>query len=219
MRALIRSRGRSPIPPVLLAAVRGLARGLIPMLLIATLAGAGTAMATDSPDRPLAGDWVLDAEASDAGRRRLDRELRDVAGDLRPRRAGNPELVSGRIRPGQLDDELLREVRLPEDRVSLAVTDRAVSFRRDGGIPEVLPTDGRPTVVDADNPGVRMAAWESGDLWVERASNHGTRVIERWYATEAGLAADYEVRNGLFEDPITFTLHFLPATGSDGTAR
>jgi hypothetical protein len=181
------------------------------LLTVLALPAAALGDAAPADAAALEGRWVLDAEASDGGRRRLEREVRDVAGDLRPRRPGNPALPSQRVRAPRLGDQLLAVVHLPERRVDLAVEPDRVRFRRDGGSEEVLPTDGRPTVVDAANPGVRMAAWEAGELWIERASDHGTRVIERWYAQAPGLAVDYQVRNALFEDPVEFTLRFRPA--------
>ncbi|MDZ7827479.1 MAG: hypothetical protein U5R48_17445 [Gammaproteobacteria bacterium] len=90
----------------------------------------------------------------------------------------------------------------------------AAIFRIDDGAPETLATDGRPSVVDGDRRGVRIAAWEDGALWIERTSDRGTRVIESWRRTDTGIRADYRVRNDLFEDPVRFSLHFVP-TGSE----
>jgi hypothetical protein len=175
------------------------ARRLLPLLL---LAAAGALAAPTGATPELAGLWYLDPERSDRADRRIRSALEDVSRDLRPRAA------PGRPRPAPSLPGLLRPLRIPEARVELRVTDVAVSFRLDDGPPQVLYTDGRPSVVDARNPGVSFAAWEDGALWVERTSDRGTRVVERWVLEEGGLRADYEVRNGLLEDPLAFTLRF-----------
>lgn len=169
-----------------------------------------------APSEALAGRWIVDAGRSDDGRASLRREVRRIDNDLRPSRAGNPILQRGTPRE-RLGEQLLGPLLLPERRIELRIDADAVHFRRDDTPPETLYTDGRPSVVSADSRGVRFAAWEDGVLWVERSSNRGTRVIEAWRRTQSGLAAEFEVRNDLFEEPVTFTLHLVPA--ADGEVR
>ena len=171
-------------------------------LLLLLSAPAAPAVPATDVDPGLAGLWYLDPERSDRADRRIRNALEDVSRDLRPR--GTP----GRPRRAPSLPGLLRPLRVPEARVELRMTDVAVSFRLDEGPPRVLYTDGRPSVVDARNPGVSFAAWEDGALWVERTSDRGTRVVERWALEAGGLRVDYEVRNGLLEEPLSFTLRF-----------
>ncbi|MEE4383208.1 MAG: hypothetical protein V2J02_14505 [Pseudomonadales bacterium] len=179
-----------------------IARGALLLLLVLLATSAVPAAPASEVTPALAGLWYLDPERSDRADRRIRSALEDVSRDLRPRAA------PGRPRPAPSLPGLLRPLRIPEARVELRVTDVAVSFRLDEGPPQVLYTDGRPSVVDARNPGVSFAAWEDGALWVERTSDRGTRVVERWALEPEGLRADYEVRNGLLEDPLSFTLRF-----------
>lgn len=180
------------------------------LLLFTTPAGVSASPSDVTPE--LAGLWYLDPERSDRADRRIRSALDDVSRDLRPRTA------PGRPRPAPTLAGLLRPLRVPEARVEVRVTDVAVSFRLDEGPPQVLYTDGRPSVVDARNPGVSFAAWEDGALWVERTSDRGTRVVERWALEAGGLRADYEVRNGLLEDPLSFTLRFADRPPGEETA-
>lgn len=171
---------------------------------------AGTMAAPQEPvDETLAGSWQLDPERSDDGARALDRTLGDIARVLRPR-DGRDGLSSGTSRAG-LAAQLLAPVNLPRERVRIRLEDASAVFRIDDQPPETLTTDGRPSVVDGDRRGVRIAAWEDGALWIERTSDRGTRVIESWRRTGSGIRADYRVRNDLFEDPVRFSLHFVPA--------
>lgn len=186
------------------------------LLVAGLLLGATPGFAIDLEPRPaLAGHWIVDAERSDDGRGSLEREVRRIDRDLRPARPGSAVLQRGTPRT-RLGEQLLTPLRLPERSVELHIEADAVHFRRDGGPREILHTDGRPSVVDADSRGVHVAAWEDGVLWIERSSDRGTRVIEAWRRAGPGLAADFVVRNGLFEEDVTFTLQFVPA--ADGEA-
>ena len=180
------------------------------LITVALLLGATAGHAIDlEPNTDLAGHWIIDLERSDDGRASLEREVRRVDKDLSPRR-GNAVLPRG-VPRARLGEQLLTPLRLPENGVELRIDEDAVHFRRDDGPPETLHTDGRPSVVSSASRGVHVAAWEDGVLWIERSSDRGTRVIEAWRQTAAGLAADFEIRNGLFEDHVTFTLQFVPA--------
>jgi hypothetical protein len=119
-------------------------------------------------------------------------------------------LSSGTSR-ARLEAQLLAPLVLPRERVRIRLEEDAAIFRVDDRDPETLATGGRPSVVDGDRRGVRIAAWEDGALWVERSSDRGTRVIESWRRTATGVRADYRVRNDLFDDPVRFSLHFVPA--------
>ena len=160
----------------------------------------------------LTGHWRLDAERSDDALDALDDAARDVAGDLRAPRSRRPDPAGLRrsVGRGRLGRELFAPLRLPARTLELEVAGNTVAFGRDGGPPERLWTDGRPSVVDAANPDARTAAWEDGVLWVERSSARGTRVIEAWRREGATLRGAYEIRNGLLEDPVRFTLVFVP---------
>lgn len=176
------------------------------------LATDSIAAPAESVDESLAGSWQLDPERSDDGARALDRALGDIARVLRPR-DGRDGLSSGTSR-AVLEAQLLAPLNLPRERVRIRLREDAAIFRIDDGAPEALSTDGRPSVVDGDRRGVRIAAWEEGALWIERTSDRGTRVVESWRRTDTGIRADYRVRNDLFEDPVGFSLHFVP-TGSE----
>ncbi|MEE4361399.1 MAG: hypothetical protein V2I63_07725 [Pseudomonadales bacterium] len=173
------------------------ARRLLGLFLLLLALGARGA------DSRLDGLWLVDAEASDPARRRIDAALRSVTRDLRPRSRGGPS----RPAPPGIEG-LLAPLQVPRETVALALSEDAVELRVDGGRTERVYTDGRPSVVDADNPGVAIAAWERGALWIERTSDRGTRVIERWSHADGVLRADYEVRNGLLDRPLEFTLFF-----------
>lgn len=182
---------------------------LLLTLLLLPATGLAEPATADAPS--LAGRWQLDAERSDDARDVLADATRDVAGDLRPPRSRRPD-PAGLRRPvpnATLGRELFAPVRLPERRLELAVEADAVDFRRDDHPAERIWTDGRPSVVDADNPDVRLGAWEDGVLYVERASARGTRVVEAWRRAGPDLVAEFEIRNGLLEDPVTFELYFL----------
>lgn len=181
------------------------ARGVVLTVLLALAAGSAAAPA----DEALAGTWRLDPQRSDDAAAALDRAMRDIARVLRPR-DGRDGLSSGTSR-ARLEAQLLAPVILPRERVRIRLEENAAIFRVDDRPAETLATDDRPSVVDGDRRGVRIAAWEDGALWIERTSDRGTRVIESWQHTGTGIRADYRVRNDLFEDPVRFSLHFLPA--------
>jgi hypothetical protein len=177
---------------------------LIPLLL-------ATAPALGAQE-DLSGHWRLDTERSDDARDELDDALRKVASDLRPPRSGRPDPARLRRAPSRnaLGRELFAPVRLAEAALLLTVTEDAVRFNRDDALAEEVWTDGRPSIVDASNPDARWAAWEDGVLWIERSSEAGTRVVEAWRHDTGSLVAEFEVRNGLLEDPVRFTQYFLP---------
>ena len=183
------------------------------LLVLALLAPFAGRAQDDAPpgQAALAGRWQLDAERSDDARDALKDATRDVAGDLRPRgvRRPNPGGIRRSVPEQALGRDLFSAVRLPEHTLELEVTTGSVDFRRDAGASERIWTDGRPSVVDADNPDVRLGAWEDEVLWVERNSQRGTRVVEAWRREGEHLVAAFEIRNGLLEDPVTFELHFL----------
>ena len=185
------------------------------LVLLALLFASASAPAAQDD---LGGHWRLDAERSDDARDELDDALRDVASDLRPPRSGRPDPARLRRAPSRnaLGRELFAPVRLARAELVVTVTGDAVRFERDDAPAEQVWTDGRPSVVDASNPDARWAAWEDEVLWIERSSESGTRVIESWRREAADLVADFEVRNGLLEDPVRFTLYFVPeeATGT-----
>ncbi|HSG89393.1 MAG TPA: hypothetical protein VLA56_09285 [Pseudomonadales bacterium] len=181
------------------------------LLLLPGLLLTATVWAADmTPDGTLEGRWLLDTERSDDAAARLDDALDDIASDLRARPSRSPVQVR-RTSRSELGDELLAPLTLPRHDLSLAVGTDRVRFAIDGGQDEVLFTDGRPSVADADNRGVHFAAWENGVLWVERSSDRGTRVVSSWRRTANDLIAAYEIRNGLFDEHVTFTLVFVPA--------
>lgn len=191
---------------------RALLRGpllLASLLLAPGVAPAGPEAALEHP--PLTGRWLVDEDRSDDVREALEDATSDVAGDIRPPRSRRPD-PAGLRRPvpsGALGSELFGPVRLPARTLELVVADDAVDFSRDDQPLERIWTDGRPSVVDADNPDVRLGAWEDGVLWIERASARGTRVVEAWRREGADLIANFEIRNGLLEDPVTFELYFV----------
>ncbi|MEE4300589.1 MAG: hypothetical protein V2J24_14210 [Pseudomonadales bacterium] len=190
-------------------------RTLRPALLLACMlltSGVAPAEANAGAEQPLlAGRWQLDEDRSDDARETLEDATSDVAGDLRPPRSRRPDPARLRrpVPNASLGRELFGPVRLPARRLELAVAGDAVDFRRDDQPTERIWTDGRPSVVDADNPDVRLGAWEDGVLWIERNSARGTRVLEAWRREGPDLIASFEIRNGLLEDPVTFELYFV----------
>ena len=185
---------------------------IVAVTLMLTLAITAAAAPQEPVGEALAGSWQLDPERSDDGARALDRAMGDIARVLRPRN-GRDGLSSGTSR-AVLEAQLLAPLTLPRKRVRIRLREDAAIFRIDDEPLETLSTDGRPSVVDGDRRGVRIAAWEEGALWIERTSDRGTRVVESWRRTDTGIRADYQVRNPLFEDPVRFSLHFVP-TGSE----
>lgn len=179
------------------------------LLALCALLTIGPGAAAADARSAMFGHWLLDARRSDDARDALDDAVDPVARMLTPSR---DRTLPARGTPRRtLEGQLLSPVRLPEREVTLARSADAVVFRFDGGAPETLYTDGRPSVVDADNHGVRNATWEGDVLWVERSSDRGTRVEEAWQRTGPDLTVRYEVRNGLFEEPVRFTLILTPA--------
>lgn len=188
----------------------GALRARLAVLAVLLVLGTAAAAAPQQPSDPaLAGHWRLDPERSDDGRKALERAMGDIARVLRPGN-GRGILHSGTSR-ARLEAQLLAPLVLPRQRVRIRLEEDAAVFRVDDRPAESLATDGRPSVVDGDHRGVRFAAWEDGVLWVERSSDRGTRVVEGWRSTGTGIRADYRVRNDLFEDPVRFSLHFVPA--------
>ena len=197
---------------------------------------AGAAGAADLQPRPeLAGPWTIDDEVSDNAGRSVNRALGDVARELRPpNRRGRGPSQSTRQRAaarGELARDVFGPLRLPGRSLRIDVEPDAVVFARteslhgagvateapEGGRFPALPrlreterifTDGRASVVDADNPDVRLGAWEDGVLWIERNGARGTRVVESWALDGDALRIDYEVRNTLLEEPLRFTLSY-----------
>ena len=109
-----------------------------------------------------------------------------------------------------MERDLFAALRLPDATLDVAVEADAVRFILDLGNAEQIWTDGRPSMVDAENPDVRIAAWEDDVLYVERISDRGTRIVEAWRREPDGLFATFDIRNGLLDEPIAFTLVFVP---------
>jgi hypothetical protein len=122
------------------------------------------------------------------------------------------------LRRGQ-GQSVLRALVLPETTLNLAIEGPEVRFHFDGKSRPTLYTDGRPSVIDAQNPILRFAAWEGDVLYVERTNNSGTRIEEQWRliaptAPREGAAAppgpwleaQITVRNALLEEPLTLRL-------------
>ena len=197
---------RHPEHPKLIHSPRYLLGALFCVLLLPA-----AVFAADVPER-FAGRYVIDRERSDDADDRLKDATRDIARDLRPPRSSRPDPAGLRRPPSQraMGRDLFGPLRLPRAALDLAVESDAVGFTRDLEPEEQIWTDGRPSVVDADNPDVRIAAWEDGILYVERISDRGTRIVEAWRREADALFADFEIRNGLLEDPVTFTLVFVP---------
>lgn len=114
---------------------------------------------------------------------------------------------------------VLRDLRVPEATVAITLEDGAVHFRFDDRPRPPLYTDGRPSVIDSENPVLRFAAWEKDTLYVERTNNSGTRIEEQWRlitppppreGTEPPpgpwLEARFLVRNALLEAPLELRL-------------
>lgn len=169
------------------------------------------AVAADGSDR-FTDSYAVDRERSDDPEAKLRDATRDIARDLRPPRSTRPDPAGLRRPPSQraVGRDLFAALQLPNARLDLTVEAEAVRFRRDLGDEERIWTDGRPSVVDADHPDVRIGAWEDEVLYVERISDTGTRIVEAWRREPDGLVANFEIRNGLLEEPITFRLVFVP---------
>lgn len=169
------------------------------------------AVATGAPDG-FAGSYAIDRERSDDAEDRLQEATRDIARDLRPPRSTRPDPAGLRRPPTRraVERDLFAALRLPDATLDVAVEADAVRFTLDLGNAEQIWTDGRPSVVDAENPDVRIAAWEDDVLYVERISDRGTRIVEAWRREPDGLFATFDIRNGLLDEPIAFTLVFVP---------
>jgi hypothetical protein len=114
---------------------------------------------------------------------------------------------------------VLRDLRVPEATLAIALEDGAVHFRFDDRPRPPLYTDGRPSVIDSENPVLRFAAWEEDTLYVERTNNSGTRIEEQWRLTTPPppregaepppvpwLEGRFLVRNALLEAPLELRL-------------
>ncbi len=114
---------------------------------------------------------------------------------------------------------VLRDLRVPEATLAIALEEGAVHFRFDGRPRPPLYTDGRPSVIDSDNPVLRFAAWEDHTLYVERTNNSGTRIEEQWRLITPPppregaepppgpwLEGRFLVRNALLEEPLELRL-------------
>ena len=114
---------------------------------------------------------------------------------------------------------VLRDLRVPEATLAIALEDGAVHFRFDNRPRPPLYTDGRPSVIDSENPVLRFAAWEEDTLYVERTNNSGTRIEEQWRLTTPPppregaepppgpwLEGRFLVRNALLEAPLELRL-------------
>jgi hypothetical protein len=108
---------------------------------------------------------------------------------------------------------------VPEATLAIALEDGAVHFRFDDRPRPPLYTDGRPSVIDSENPVLRFAAWEEDTLYVERTNNSGTRIEEQWRLTTPPppregaepppgpwLEGRFLVRNALLEAPLELRL-------------
>ena len=159
----------------------------------------------------LAGAAWAEAPAGFEGRWRvLEESQKTVEKGLREARR---ELRRGR---GQA---VLRDLRVPEATLAITLADGAVHFRFDDHPRPPLYTDGRPSVIDSDNPVLRFAAWEKDTLYVERTNNSGTRIEEQWRLITPPppregvepprgpwLEARFLVRNALLEEPLELRL-------------
>lgn len=114
---------------------------------------------------------------------------------------------------------VLRDLRMPEATLTVTLEDGAVYFRFDDHPRPPLYTDGRPSVIDSENPVLRFAAWEKDTLYVERTNNSGTRIEEQWRLITPPppregaeppqgpwLEARFIVRNALLEEPLELRL-------------
>lgn len=114
---------------------------------------------------------------------------------------------------------VLRDLRMPEATLTVTLEDGAVHFRFDDHPRPPLYTDGRPSVIDSENPVLRFAAWEKDTLYVERTNNSGTRIEEQWRLITPPppregaeppqgpwLEARFIVRNALLEEPLELRL-------------
>ena len=122
------------------------------------------------------------------------------------------------LRRGQ-GQAVLRDLRMPEATLAIMLEDGAVHFRFDDRPRPPLYTDGRPSVIDSENPVLRFAAWEMDTLYVERTNNSGTRIEEQWRLITPPppregaepppgpwLEARFLVRNALLEAPLELRL-------------
>ena len=122
------------------------------------------------------------------------------------------------LRRGQ-GQAVLRDLRVPEATLAIALEDGAVRFRFDDRPRPPLYTDGRPSVIDSENPVLRFAAWEEDTLYVERTNNSGTRIEEQWRLITPPppregaepppgpwLEGRFLVRNALLDEPLELRL-------------
>ena len=179
-----------------------------------TQPGAGVTLDDPALNSAISGAWRLDAQRSDDASDALADALGDIAKDLRPpaRARANPSGLSRAPPRSALARDLFGPVRLAQSELLIELDAAWVRFARDGAPAEQIFTDRRSSIVDAENRGVRLGSWEDQVLWIERSSDRGTRVIESWRMDGATLVADYEVRNGLLEEPVRFTLVFARPT-------
>ena len=113
---------------------------------------------------------------------------------------------------------VLRDLQVPETTLAITLEDGAVYFRFNDHPQPPLYTDGRPSVIDSENPVLRFAAWEKDTLYVERTNNSGTRIEEQWRLIipppregaepprGPWLEARFLVRNALLEEPLELRL-------------
>ena len=152
--------------------------------------------------------WAEGSEGFEGRWRVLEESQKAVEKALRGARR---ELRRGR---GQA---VLRDLQVPETTLAITLEDGAVYFRFDNH-PRPLYTDGRPSVIDSENPVLRFAAWEKDTLYVERTNNSGTRIEEQWRRSSRRrpgraqshlgpwLEARFLVRNALLEEPLELRL-------------
>ena len=167
----------------------------LPFLVLTALAGAAWAEAPSGFE----GRWRVLEDSQKA----VEKALRGARRELRRGR-------------GQA---VLRDLRVPEATLAIALADGAVHFRFDDRPRPPLYTDGRPSVIDSENPVLRFAAWEMDALYVERTNNSGTRIEEQWRLITPPppregaepppgpwLEARFLVRNALLEEPLELRL-------------
>ncbi len=104
---------------------------------------------------------------------------------------------------------------LPERRLVVIRDEERVELVYDGERRRVLHADGRGSVVDTSGGRVQIAGFEDGALVVETASDRGSRIVERFVPMPSGrMRLEVRVINPLFDEPVSFALHFARAESS-----
>lgn len=153
------------------------------------------------------GLWVLDPERSEAPHRANRRTVRSLERTLQDEQHATAE-------------DLLAALRQPVRQLQLELGDQVVTLTsivdpkadgEDGRRQERHYTDGRPTTVDSSTRSQSIAGWEDDQLFIEKVTMMGLRVLEVWSLKDDRLRIDVEARNRLLDDPIRYRLTYLPA--------